>query len=226
MRLLLRGISSATPNNAGFRVEEERGLEPIDRGASAPRARRSSGRSLRGPVNRPVLLRNFAEFQHTFGGLWQPSTLAYAVEHFFDNGGREALVVRVVNGARAATLTLRAGTQTLQLRAVRPGTREFLRASVDYDRRIARQLGGLQPDRTARARGRGTEQVEDQEIFARVSLLPDGGPVPRGRAARVGADRTRGRDAGAASRPDSRFGERPCHALCQFERRRATMARR
>ncbi len=41
--------------------------------------------------------------------------------------------MRVVNGARSATLSLSAGSGVLRLRAVRPGTREFLRASVDYD---------------------------------------------------------------------------------------------
>ena len=127
------------------------------------------GRTLRGPVNRPVYLRSFAEFQQLFGGLWQPSALGYAVEHFFDNGGREALVVRVVNGARAATLTLPAGGRTLRLRAVRPGTREFLRARVDYD-----NLTADDPDEfnltVQRVRVAGTGQIEDQEIFRRLSV--------------------------------------------------------
>ena len=56
------------------------------------------GRALRGPLNRPVRVRSFAEYQQEFGGLWQPSMLSYAVEQFFENGGREAVVVRVVNG--------------------------------------------------------------------------------------------------------------------------------
>jgi len=59
------------------------------------------GRTLRGPVAQPVRIRNFAAFQQVFGGLWQPSSLSYAVEQFFDSGGREALIVRAVNGARA-----------------------------------------------------------------------------------------------------------------------------
>lgn len=127
------------------------------------------GRTLRGPVDRPVLIKSFAEFQHGFGGLWQPSPLGYAVEQFFDNGGREALVVRVVNGARAATLTLTAGGQALRLRAVRPGTREFLRAGVDYDN----VASDLEFNLTVqRVRNPGTEQVEDQEIFPRLSISP------------------------------------------------------
>jgi len=48
------------------------------------------GRTLRGPVNRPVTLRSFAEFHQVFGGLWQPSPLSYAVEQFFEHGGEQA----------------------------------------------------------------------------------------------------------------------------------------
>jgi hypothetical protein len=130
------------------------------------------GRTLRGPVDHPVLLTSFGEFQHIFGGLWQPSLLGYAVEHFFDNGGREAIVVRVVNGARPATLTLAAGCGALKLRALRPGTREFLRACVDYDNIGAADTAQFNLV-VQRVRTLGTAQVEDQEIFPRLSVLPE-----------------------------------------------------
>jgi hypothetical protein len=129
------------------------------------------GRTLRGPVNRPVRVASFAEFQHTFGGLWQPSLLGYAVEQFFDNGGLCALIVRVINGARAATLELRAGKERLVLRAVHPGTREFLRACVDYDN-IPAQDSTVFNLTVQRVRTQGTETVEDQEIFQSVSMRP------------------------------------------------------
>jgi phage tail sheath protein FI len=155
----------------GLRVEEESGPDQSIARSGCARAA-FVGRTLRGPVAQPVLLSSFAEFQRVFGGLWQPSPLGYAVEQFFDNGGREALVVRVVNGARAATLTLRAGSEAVTLRAVRPGTREFLRASVDYD--------NVPPANTAefnllvqRVRVQGTGQIEDQEIYPRLSMLPE-----------------------------------------------------
>jgi uncharacterized protein len=159
-----------TPVSLGIQADEERGPDQsIARLATARTA--FVGRTLRGPVDRPIFVKSFTEFQHVFGGLWQPSPLGYAVEQFFDNGGREALIVRVVNGARSASLTLKAGSQVLRLQAVRPGTREFLRASVDYD--------NIPPEATAnfnltvqRVRAQGTAQVEDQEIFHRLSLLP------------------------------------------------------
>jgi len=159
-----------TPRNLGLQVDEQRG--PDESIARLPTARTAFvGRTLRGPVNRPILIKSFSEFQHVFGGLWQPSPLGYSVEQFFDNGGREALVVRVVNGARSATVALKAGSSVLRLQAIRPGTREFLRASVDYD--------NIPPEATAyfnltiqRVRAQNTAQVEDQEIFHRLSLLP------------------------------------------------------
>ena len=159
-----------TPSNQSIQVDEQRDLD-----RSIPRlpAARTAfvGRTLRGPVNRPILVKSFAEFQHVFGGLWQPSLLGYAVEQFFDNGGCEALIVRVVNGARAATLTLHAGSQSLKLQAMRPGTREFLRASVDYDN-IAPEAAGLFNLTVQRVRVQGTGHVEDQEIFHRLSISP------------------------------------------------------
>src|ERR1700679_3683553 len=96
------------PNNLGIQVEEERGPDQaITRLGTARTA--FVGRTLRGPVGRPILITSFTQFQHMYGGLWQPSPLGYAVEQFFDHGGREAVIVRVVNGARSATLTLNAG---------------------------------------------------------------------------------------------------------------------
>lgn len=53
------------------------------------------GRALRGPVNDPVRVQSFAEYSRLFGGLWQPSTLSYAVLQFFQHGGSDALIVRV-----------------------------------------------------------------------------------------------------------------------------------
>jgi hypothetical protein len=129
------------------------------------------GRTLRGPLNRPVRVESFVEFQHAFGGLWQPSRLSYAVEHFFENGGTEAVIVRVVNGARAATLTLRAGDEFLTLRAASPGTREFLRISIDYDNIPPHDE--LRFNLTVqRVRVQGGSHIEDQEIFPQLSVLP------------------------------------------------------
>lgn len=55
------------------------------------------GAALRGPVDEPVPIASFADFERAFGGLWRRSGLGYAVRDFYLNGGGEALVVRVVH---------------------------------------------------------------------------------------------------------------------------------
>jgi uncharacterized protein len=132
------------------------------------------GRTLKGPVDHALTVHSFNEFQQQFGGLWQPSTLGYAVEQFFENGGREARIVRVANGARPPTITLPAGREALRLTAVNPGSREYLRASVDYD-----GLTAAEHERfnlvVQRIRTAGSELVEDQEIYRRLSVAPASG---------------------------------------------------
>jgi len=185
---------------SGIEIAEQSGADhAIDRVPTAVAA--FVGRTLKGPRDRPVVITSFLEFQHIFGGLWQPSPLSYAIEQFFENGGRTAYVVRVVNGARPPTITLpTAGAGVLVLIGLNPGTREFLRASVDYD-----GIGENEPDRfnvvIQRVRLAGSELIEDQEIHRRVSIDADAtrfisdvllesrlmrvtGPIPRDRPSR------------------------------------------
>ena len=131
------------------------------------------GRTLRGPVNRPVLISSFADFQSVFGGLWKPSALSYAIEQYFENGGREARVVRVVNGGQPSTLTMPVPQgPPLTLEACCPGTREFLRAAIDYDNIPASAVDSFNLV-VHRVRAPGSEYVEDQEIYERLSVAPD-----------------------------------------------------
>ncbi|MDY6946054.1 MAG: hypothetical protein SXG53_10070 [Pseudomonadota bacterium] len=129
------------------------------------------GRTLRGPLNQPIVIRSFADFQQQFGGLWQPSPLSYAVEHFFEQGGRQAVIVRVANGALPVTLSLKCGRETLRLEACAPGTREFLRASIDYDhvQSADEQTFNLV---IQRVRAPGSERIETQETFRGLSVDP------------------------------------------------------
>ncbi len=150
-------------SDPGLWLGEERRPQPSIARLATGRAA-FVGRTLRGPVDQPILVASFAQFQSLFGGLWQPSPLAYAVEQFFDNGGREAYVVRVANGAHGVTVTLPgADGSALRLRALRPGTREFLRVCIDYD-----NLPGDDADAfnltVQRVRAQGSLHVEDQEI--------------------------------------------------------------
>ena len=69
------------------------------------------GPARRGPVNRPVRLLSLAEFEGRFGGLSAALETGYAVRQFFQNGGREAWVVRVA--ARPNQRQLQAGLRAL-----------------------------------------------------------------------------------------------------------------
>jgi phage tail sheath protein FI len=53
------------------------------------------GRALRGPVDQPVRIQSFADFERRFGGLSLDSPMSYAVQQFFLNGGTDAVIVRV-----------------------------------------------------------------------------------------------------------------------------------
>jgi hypothetical protein len=129
------------------------------------------GRTLRGPLHEPIIVRSFADFQQHFGGLWQPSPLSYAVEHFFEQGGRQAVIVRVANSASPVTLSLKCGRETLRLEARAPGTREFLRASIDYDHVDSSDEQSFNLV-IQRVRSPGSERVEEQETFRALSVDP------------------------------------------------------
>jgi len=130
------------------------------------------GRALRGPVHRAVAVNSFADFQQIFGGLWQPSTLSYAVEQFFEQGGRRALIVRVINGGAPPTISLPCGSEMLTLESRSPGTREFLRAAVDYDNLSDEEAEDSFNLVVQRVRAPGSERIELQETFRRVSVNP------------------------------------------------------
>jgi hypothetical protein len=128
------------------------------------------GRCLKGPVNDPVAITDFSQFQQHFGGLWAQSLLPHAVEQFFEHGGQRAIIVRVVSEGIAASIDLPAGDERLVLVAVCPGSQEFLRVAVDYDG-ISQHDPDLFNLVVQRVRTRGSELVISQEIFRRASIL-------------------------------------------------------
>ncbi|MBT3220356.1 MAG: phage tail sheath family protein [Proteobacteria bacterium] len=57
------------------------------------------GRTARGPINLPTIVRSFGEFVSTFGNLSAANPLTHAVQDFFNNGGTQAMIVRLFEGA-------------------------------------------------------------------------------------------------------------------------------
>lgn len=93
------------------------------------------GRARRGPVDDPVTINNFGDFERVFGGLGLNYPMGYAVRDFFVNGGVQAVVTRLYNaasdgGAERALIE----ANGLSLQAANPGTwANTLRARVDHD---------------------------------------------------------------------------------------------
>ncbi|TWE21195.1 hypothetical protein FB465_6362 [Kitasatospora atroaurantiaca] len=100
------------------------------------------GRARRGPVDTPTTVFGFEEFSRRFGGLWRESTLGYAVQDFFANGGGRAEIVRL---ADRTTTSAKFTVGGLALVAAEPGTWGVaLRAEIDKkdtDQSVADELG-------------------------------------------------------------------------------------
>ncbi len=129
------------------------------------------GRALRGPLDTPVLVRNFGEFRRRFGDCWSRSSLGPAVRDFFDHGGRRLYVVRVANDARGSMLCLPASGSALILRAVECGSSERLRAAVDYDGIDAADAEHF--NLTLQRLDPGSGRVVDQEMFRALSFCAE-----------------------------------------------------
>lgn len=60
------------------------------------------GRARRGPTNEPEIVNSFGDFERRFGGLWADYPMGYAVKDFFQNGGSQALIVRLYKESEPA----------------------------------------------------------------------------------------------------------------------------
>src|SRR5882724_7957 len=60
-----------------------------------------------GPLSEPSFINSFAEYERIFGGIGPRNPMAYSVFHFYQNGGSQVIVVRIVAaGSDSATITL------------------------------------------------------------------------------------------------------------------------
>ena len=75
------------------------------------------GNAVKGPVNDPITVHSFPEYERVFGGLWKKSNMGYAVYQYFQNGGKVAVIVRVHNGATVSSVN----TGSFTIKAADPG---------------------------------------------------------------------------------------------------------
>src|SRR5918993_5472197 len=83
-----------TPTYPGVYVEEiPSGVRTITGVATSITA--FVGRTRRGPTNEPITINNFGDFERIYGGLWEESSVSFAVRDFYRNGGRQAIIARL-----------------------------------------------------------------------------------------------------------------------------------
>ncbi|MEA3028979.1 MAG: uncharacterized protein QOG13_304 [Sphingomonadales bacterium] len=129
------------------------------------------GYTARGPVNSPVQIFSFADFERQFGGLDRDSDLSYAVSHFFLNGGGTAWIVRVAAGAMKASVEmLRAtGGHVLTASAIAEGAwGNGLRVMVDHDTSNPASLFNLYVEEVQDRNG--SRQVVRSEVHRNLSM--------------------------------------------------------
>lgn len=110
------------------------------------------GRAVKGPTDDPVTCFNFGDYERVFGGLDKDTPLSYAVRDFFQNGGGQALVVRVHKASGDANTTTTFTLGALTFKASSPGawannlkvTLSLPSSSVAAD--LAASLGGAAAD--------------------------------------------------------------------------------
>ena len=99
------------------------------------------GRALRGPTDEPITINSYGDFERLFGGLWVDSAMSYAVRDFYQNGGSQAIIVRLYHaesGGSAKPAMATISLNNIDLQAAFPGAwGNKLRARVDYDTRPA-----------------------------------------------------------------------------------------
>lgn len=87
------------------------------------------GRAQKGPTNKPVLIHSYGDYERIYGGLWYLSTMSYAVQQFFQNGGTDAVIVRLVKDATSTQFV-----EPLLMRAKYEGTwGDNLQISINYE---------------------------------------------------------------------------------------------
>jgi len=124
-----------TPTFPGVYIEEvPSGVRTITGVATSITA--FIGRALRGPVDDPITINSFGDFERTFGGLWVDSALGYAVRDFYLNGGTRAIIVRLYRDPAAGNTHATLDANGLTMTAVSPGAwGNKLRGRIDHQTR-------------------------------------------------------------------------------------------
>lgn len=157
-----------TPTYPGVYIEElPSGVRTITGVATSITA--FIGRAKKGKLDDPVLVQSFADYERKFGGLWENSTMSYAVQQYFLHGGRDALIIRVIKGGAKDTIDLPTETVgNLILEAANEGDwGEALQVAVDYDTKDSAKLLNLVVRELSSP---GATDIVSEETFRNLSM--------------------------------------------------------
>ncbi len=136
------------------------------------------GRAQRGPVDEPIFINSYADFERTFGGLWEGSTLGFAVRDFYLNGGNQAIIIRLHNNAKKKTFSVMIGDIPVLLEAENPGkwgneleaSAEAVEGSVNLLESLRESFGLAESDKlyTLKVERKKNGQVIAQESFRNI----------------------------------------------------------
>ncbi len=136
------------------------------------------GMAASGPLDAPTRELSFTDFARTFADDAEPGEIADQVRQFFQNGGQQAFITRIANGAVAARVSLRdemGANEVLMLEAKSAGRiGETLRAEVDYATAIPESTFNLRVTREA-TDAAGIPRVVETELFRDLSMNPAAG---------------------------------------------------
>jgi uncharacterized protein len=93
------------------------------------------GRARTGPINEPLVINSFGDFERSFGGLDVNYPVSYAIRDFYLNGGSQAIVVRFYKDPPTATDSIaKIAVDDLKLAAKSPGAwGKKLRMTLDVE---------------------------------------------------------------------------------------------
>lgn len=174
-----------TPTYPGVYIEEvPSGVHTITGVATAITA--FIGRAKKGSLDEPILIHSFADYDRKFGGLWDKSTMSYAVQQYFLHGGKDSLIVRVFNptaSASKATISLPSANNPLVLEAANEGEwGNALETAIDYDTKDKKEttpalfnltVWELKARRELPSAPPSSENIVSAEVFRNLSMDKD-----------------------------------------------------
>jgi len=135
------------------------------------------GMAERGPMDVPTRIFNFADFDRSFGSTTE-GELATQVRNFYLNGGGQAYVMRIAQGAIRADVVLRNQDDSgdvITVTARDPGVEgNMLRVEINYNTGSPEETFNLSVFRSV-LQDDGTAVREDEELFENLSMNANAG---------------------------------------------------